>query len=81
MRRSPAMSAPRDPRARPATLPALLPPVEGAALADGPGGVVLHLRASSGGVLRLPLSPDALREIAALATDALSPAMRRAGVH
>lgn len=77
MRRSPATSTPNDPRAFPVTLP----PVEGAALADGPGGVVLHLRASGGGVLRLPLSPDALREIAALATDALGTDARRAGLH
>lgn len=76
MRRSPATSGPRARR----PLPTMLPPVEGAALAGGPGGIVLHLRVG-GDTVRVPLSPDALREIAALATDALAAGRRRAGMH
>ncbi|WP_376098616.1 hypothetical protein ACE7GA_08965 [Roseomonas sp. CCTCC AB2023176] len=63
----------------PARVPSSLPPVEGAALAEGPGGVVLHLRAQGGGTFRLPLSPDALREIAALATSVLTTGLSTKG--
>ena len=61
--------------------PAPLPPVEGAALSAGPGGIVLHLRARGGDVLRLPVSLDALREIAALTTDALAPSRPTTPMH
>ena len=53
-------------------LPAALPPTVAAALLEGPRGVVLHLRADDGGLTQMPLTRDALREIAALATAALA---------
>jgi hypothetical protein len=60
------------------SLPPSLPPVEGAALIEGPGGIVLCLCARGGGTFQIPLSPDALRDIAALATITLE---RRRAVH
>ena len=80
MNRSPTLRPSGRPSGRAAPkLPSLLPPVEGAALADGPGGVVLHLHAQGGGIVRMPLSTDALREIAALATSLLAPVPMQAG--
>ncbi|MFT8246060.1 hypothetical protein [Roseomonas sp. BN140053] len=47
------------------------PTVLTAALLSGGQGETLDLRTADGALLRLPLSPDALAEIAALATAAL----------
>ena len=49
-----------------------LSPTVAAALLQGPGGPVLHLRDRDGTLTTMPLTPDALREVAALAMAALT---------
>lgn len=51
--------------------PASLPPIQSAALMQGPSGVSLHLLGDGGAITQVPLTLAALREIAALAGAAL----------
>ena len=57
--------------------PRMLRPIHSAALLESPAGVALHLHGEDGGILQVPLTLTALREIADLAGAAAAATARR----